>query len=183
MSTKLQPRVQALLNRLAEGWWIAIDERAWHNRNDLAMYAKDDTQVRNCKYIKYEDYSKVIQHPDVVMRACLDRSTTSIIGHKNHETDWYCVPFVPWSLRKSLPKKEVMKLQPMTWLQVKWMDGPDTLVLLLEKPRYQAGDVELTTIDPDVGEVNSRVDNTQVMAVHSYVVVPALPKPALIKAN
>lgn len=86
--------------------------------------------------------------------------------------DAYCA-------QKPLPKKEVMKLKPGTWIEVRWLDSPNTLHLLIVKPFYQPGDVTLVVLDVCAGGVlkafGRKVDHDQVVAVHGSVVPPTFP--------
>ncbi len=44
---------------------------------------------------------------------------------------------------KHLPKKEVLKLKAGTWIELWWLDGTNTVALLMERPDNHAGDVSL----------------------------------------
>lgn len=52
-------------------------------------------------------------------------------------------------VRKTMPKKEVLKLQPGTLVRVAWLDSPDSVHLILEKPVRDTGDLSLTTWTTD----------------------------------
>ena len=67
--------------------------------------------------------------------------------------------------QKPVPKSEVLKLQPGTWVELKWADAPNSVALLLEKPQRGRGDVSLTLFDP-----SSKYAPTGCRAVHAQVV-------------
>lgn len=54
--------------------------------------------------------------------------------------DAYCA-------QKPLPKKEVMKLKPGTWIELRDPTGPNRLVLLLARPKPEPGALPLSVLD------------------------------------
>lgn len=46
-------------------------------------------------------------------------------------------------IRKTLPKKEVLKLKPGTLIRVCWIDSADTIHVVLEKPIFCVGDMPI----------------------------------------
>lgn len=47
-------------------------------------------------------------------------------------------------------KREILKrAKPSTWLEVWWDDIPNTLVLVVEKPEWRKGDVDIKVYMPD----------------------------------
>lgn len=80
---------------------------------------------------------------------------------------------VAFKKRPFVPKKEVLKCKPGTWLQVMWLDSPDSVVLLLERvDRNARGDVAMRCYTPGLGAVNHRVDTRQVNRILGPVLVP-----------
>lgn len=84
-------------------------------------------------------------------------------------------PFQPlsnWYQRyvtlKPLTKREVARLTPGTLIQLKWMDGPDTVGLLLEKiDKSKRGEVSLHVFDGK-GSNHHPVHN-QIVAVLGHI--------------
>lgn len=69
---------------------------------------------------------------------------------------------------KSLTKREVARLTPGTFIQLKWMDTPDTAALLLEKmDRAEHGEVSLHVFDGK--EVSHHPVYNQVVAVLGHI--------------
>jgi len=77
---------------------------------------------------------------------------------------------------KVLPKSEVMKIKPGTWIELKWMDSPNNVVLLLEKPDRCTGDVSLFTMNPSTLSADHHAIHSQVVSVVGPWQVPELPK-------
>ena len=50
--------------------------------------------------------------------------------------------------RKHLPKKKVLQQKPGTFLRVMWGDGPDIVVMLIEKPFECSGVASLNVLTP-----------------------------------
>lgn len=50
---------------------------------------------------------------------------------------------MPMTGRKHISKKEVLKLKPGTFVRLMWNDAPDEVVVLLDKPDNEPGDVSL----------------------------------------
>lgn len=78
---------------------------------------------------------------------------------RNIDTQWV----ERFNSLKPLPKAAVMKLKPGTWVRLKWMDGPDTVELLIQKPRSGRGDVSISTFQPHTGECSSHAVHGQVI--------------------
>jgi hypothetical protein len=81
-------------------------------------------------------------------------------------------PLSNWHQRyvtlKPLNKREVARLTPGTFIRLKWMDGPDTAALLLEKmDRNERGEVSLHVFDGE--EVSHHPVHNQVVAVLGHV--------------
>ena len=71
---------------------------------------------------------------------------------------------------KSIPKKESLKLlKPGTWIQVKWMDGPDDVRLVTVKPRREDWDVSTLGL---TGKNNWSVGFNQIVAILGTVQAP-----------
>lgn len=70
--------------------------------------------------------------------------------------------------RKPLTKREVARLTPGTFIQLKWMDTPDTAAFLLEKmDRAERGEVSLYVFDGE--EVTRHPVYNQVVAVLGHI--------------
>lgn len=76
--------------------------------------------------------------------------------------------------QKPIPKKEVMKLKPGTWIEVKWLDVPNEAVLLLKRPQQAAGDVDLLVYSPASFAVSGQVHHNLVVKVLGTLKVPSL---------
>jgi hypothetical protein len=79
-----------------------------------------------------------------------------------------------YASQKPMTKAEVLKLKPGTWIELKWMDGPNAPALLLEKPENERGDVSLHCYYPERGRHDNHPVHTQVIRVNSPLVVPDL---------
>lgn len=79
--------------------------------------------------------------------------------------------FVP---PKSMPKKEVAKIRPGTWIEVWYKDAPNGVVLLLEKMTPYPGDVALFCLDPVSMCSTFKIFNRQVVRVVDRLKVPSL---------
>lgn len=66
--------------------------------------------------------------------------------------------------RKHVPKKEVLKLKPGTFVRIMWIDAPDEVVMILRKPVFEVGDFCLDYMCED-GRIESRATNEQVVEV------------------
>lgn len=75
---------------------------------------------------------------------------------------------MPMAGRKHLPKKEVMKLKPGTFVRIMWKDAPDEVVMLIEKPTFEVGEISLRYIHSD-GRCDSHATNEQVVEVLSHL--------------
>lgn len=85
------------------------------------------------------------------------------------DVDYHAVAF---KTQRAVPKKAVMKCKAGTWLEVKWKDAPNSIVLLLEKPENNPGDVCLKTYDPVVQDVSWKADSNQVIRIVGPLQVP-----------
>lgn len=81
------------------------------------------------------------------------------VGAMSDDETWWAKRF---ATRKTLAKKECLKLEPGTWIQLKWKDSPDTVVLLTRKLVNEPGDITLEYWDP--------LDCYGSYAVHSQIV-------------
>ncbi len=72
---------------------------------------------------------------------------------------------VEFKSQKSLTKKEVMKIKPGTWVELKWYDSENTVVLLLERPETCLGDVGLYYYDPYIEGVSRHAVHSQIVKV------------------
>jgi hypothetical protein len=68
-----------------------------------------------------------------------------------------------YSKQKHLAKKETLKLQPGTFLEVKWDESPNSVVLLLERPYPLLGELSLKVLIPYEG--TRRLAHVQVVRV------------------
>lgn len=81
----------------------------------------------------------------------------------NHEELDYKEQF---KLQKPLPKKQVQKLKPGTLIEVKWVDGPNEVAILLERmEREGKGSVSLRLYFVERRVTNTRADSDQVVKV------------------
>lgn len=73
-------------------------------------------------------------------------------------------------------KATVLKLKPGTWLQISWVDAPNSVGLLLAKPERERGDVSLRVFDPagERYETVLYIVHEQVVANLGMVLVPAV---------
>ena len=122
----------------------------------LVIYAKPGARLVQSKVPPYFFSSPVVAPPVKTLK----RAT----------------PEEAFNAQRSLTKKEVMKLKPGTWLEVKWLDDWNTVVLLLERPESGPGDVSLRCYDPSSNgyRVHSHVVHSQVVRVIGTVEVPVL---------
>lgn len=81
------------------------------------------------------------------------------------------LPYEQAYKRKHLPKKTVMKQKTGTFLQIKWRDSPDTVVMLIHKPTECVGEASLQVIEPKRGH-RLWVNSSQVVAVLGQVIYP-----------
>lgn len=84
-----------------------------------------------------------------------------------------------YKAQKPLPKKEVLRLKPGTFIEVKWSDAPNTVVMLLERPENNPGPVCLRVFDTtnsvltkSLGMMHYHIDSDQVVAVRGMIEVP-----------
>jgi hypothetical protein len=74
-----------------------------------------------------------------------------------------------------LSKKEVGKIKPGTWIEVKWADAPNQAVLLVERMNpKETGEVSLRYFDPDSCSIRLQATNRQVVRVLGPLQVPAV---------
>lgn len=72
--------------------------------------------------------------------------------------------------RGHAPKKSVLGFIPGAFIQVKYLDGPDEVVLLLEKPVRGPGDISLRVLREH--GVMTTVEHDQVIALVGYATWP-----------
>ena len=77
--------------------------------------------------------------------------------------------------RKALTKKvQQRQVKRGVWVQVKWLDQPDTVELVLHTPDWrERGEVDVETFS--MSDPNSWVTHNQIVAVLGKVQVPRLP--------
>lgn len=75
-----------------------------------------------------------------------------------------------YTKQRPIPKKQVLKLRPGAWIEVKWKDAPNQLLLLAERPFYEPGDMRLEAIEP-LGRVT--ITHDQVVAVRGNLAWPS----------
>lgn len=76
---------------------------------------------------------------------------------------------------KPIPKKQVMKLEPGTWIRVRFPDCEDSVALVLRKPTYNPGDVDVNVYFPNfITEKYDRVMHDQVVQILKTPEVPKL---------
>jgi hypothetical protein len=79
-----------------------------------------------------------------------------------------------YNAQTPMTKKEFLKLQPGTWLEIRWLDGPNSVVLLLEKPKRNAGDITFTCWSPTPTIQGTTLESSQVIRVQGKVKVPEI---------
>jgi hypothetical protein len=72
---------------------------------------------------------------------------------------------VEFKKQKSLTKKECLKIKPGTWIVLKWLDGENTAVLLLERLENCLGDIGLCYFDPELGVVSRHAVHGQIVGI------------------
>lgn len=77
-----------------------------------------------------------------------------------------------YKTRKHMPKKQVQKLRPGTFVQVKWSGQPDTVAMLVGKSPTYPGLIELRVISASSNNL-FYINSKQVVAVLGEVVFPA----------
>ncbi len=72
-----------------------------------------------------------------------------------------------------LPTSEVRKIQPGIWVQVGWLDGPDTVGLVIDKNRWG-----MACYFPHAksGSRMDEVNSDQIISVLGAMLPPAIPK-------
>lgn len=73
-----------------------------------------------------------------------------------------------------LPKAEVAKLQPGTWIEVKWLDGPNEALLLTRRMERAPGEITLNYYIPGTRSLGWHATNRQVVRVLGPLQVPAV---------
>jgi len=75
-----------------------------------------------------------------------------------------------------MTKAELRKVKPGSLLKVRWIDSPDTIAMLLDKPDWnQKGDIDLHCFqvsNKGVGYTDHHIQHTQVVEVLSGKVLP-----------
>jgi hypothetical protein len=91
--------------------------------------------------------------------------------------------FESYKLQKALTKREVLKLKPGTWVELKWRDSPNSIALLLERVTNSKGDVSIPMLHTAQAELfkpahitymDSNSTNEQIVSVHGSVDIPNL---------
>ncbi len=77
-------------------------------------------------------------------------------------------------LGKPMPKKEVVKLQPGTWIRVRYLDSEDDVAMVTRKPVYCKGDVDVDIYAPGTQHQHARIQHDQVLKVLKVPEVPAM---------
>lgn len=80
---------------------------------------------------------------------------------------------IAFEQRKAIPKAEVLKLKPGTFIRLKWLDASDEIALLLEKPEREKGDVSLKCFYPHRSTTDSHAVHSQVMENLGSLKVPS----------
>jgi len=79
-------------------------------------------------------------------------------------------------LGKPMPKKEVSKLQPGTWIRVRYRDSEDEVAMVVKKPSYTKYDMDVEIYIP--GNLpqyqHSRILHDQVLKILSLPKAPEL---------
>ena len=70
-----------------------------------------------------------------------------------------------------MKKKELCKLKPLTWIEIKWNDSENTAGLLLETPTRCKGDMPMSVYHPATSE-NRSVTHKQIARVIGVADVP-----------
>lgn len=81
--------------------------------------------------------------------------------------------------QKALSKKELYKLKPGTWVEVRWLDSPNTVHLLTERVIPDKGDLSVEVQSVIKGRLHHRsmsVTHDQIVAMHGMLTVEP-PKP------
>lgn len=84
--------------------------------------------------------------------------------------------------QKPLTKKEIYRLQPGTWIELRWLDGPNTVALLEERVTPGRGDRTLLTLDVENGMLvsgRSHATHDQIVDTHGQINVVA-PTPSRV---
>jgi hypothetical protein len=79
-------------------------------------------------------------------------------------------PEEAFNAQRPLTKKEVMELKPGTWVELKWRDSENTVVLLLERPENSSS--WLCYYDPDFELVARHAVHSQIVKVVGNLHVP-----------
>lgn len=81
--------------------------------------------------------------------------------------------------QRPLSKKVIYKLKPGTWVELRWVDSPNSVCLLVHKVEQSKGDCTLYTQEVVNGHLmpcNTHAVHDQIVAVHGQLEVVA-PKP------
>jgi len=79
-----------------------------------------------------------------------------------------------FAAQKPLPKKEIYKLKPGTWIELRWKDAPNNIVLLAERVVPGKGDISIRYFDVADGKVTWKQNHwrgvhDQIVAIHGCV--------------
>ena len=79
-----------------------------------------------------------------------------------------------FAVQKPLPKKEIYKLKPGTWIELRWKDAPNSIGLLAEKVEAGKGDISISYLEVADGQVTWRRNHwrgvhDQIVATHGCV--------------
>ncbi len=84
-----------------------------------------------------------------------------------------------FAVQKPLPKKEIYKLKPGTWIELRWKDAPNTVHLLTERVIPGKGDLSVEVQSVIKGRLHHRsmsITHDQIVATHGSLMIEA-PKP------
>jgi hypothetical protein len=82
-----------------------------------------------------------------------------------------------FAAQKSMTKVEVRKILPGTWVEFKWVDGPNEIGMVLERPDKDGHCLHVFWPDRKPGspwKVDRHTDWDQVVKVHGMVAAPQL---------
>jgi hypothetical protein len=78
--------------------------------------------------------------------------------------------------QKPIHKLQALKLLPGTWIELKWVDSPNSVALLTQKLERETGDVNLHCFFPDDKENCFYANSSQIVRIIGPVVIPKLKK-------
>lgn len=79
-----------------------------------------------------------------------------------------------FAAQKPLLKKEIYKLKPGTWIELRWKDAPNSIALLTERVAPGKGDISISYLEVADGRVTWRPNHwrgvhDQIVATHGCV--------------